>query len=856
MADSKLVVMLKLDGTDLGKGISRAQADIAKIGTAFTGAGLAAGAAVKFAAEFQDTTIKAARAAGMASQAFSSLAYAAGLGGVSADTLGKSMSKLQNPTDDAARTFRDLGIQMRDASGKVRDQEALLGDLADKFERIDSPVTKSQAAIRIFGEEGAKMVSVLEGGSKSLSDARKEAYAFGQTVSEQAGKNAEQFNDNLSKVTKGLTGFRNVVSESAIEMANQSGALEAVQNVLKSSIEWWRSLSKETQNTILKAGAIAAGFGAVLLALSAIAAILPSLAAGFKLLTGPVGVVTASVGAMTMAFNEYREAKKKGIEQEQFHANSLGVLGGAMRAISAIYDEVTAKIVTQAAAQSAATKVIMQADEAKKRAEEERNRRKKIKVTLSDSNDAQVLFKSEIINAVDDIKRAKWAASGATEKQMQRLNQQLEIQNRKYYDAGQQAVIAYAKVADAVAKVAGAIIKPFSDLTDTIAKGIEYDSQVALRDLDVVSQRAAETYAAQKEAMEAEETAKIKALEDSYDKQIAAVKAGEDAKTQAAQFAADQRLLAADEEYRKQLDALNAAFAAQMEADRLNYEMKMAELDLRAIDREQRQLTETIMEEDARLLKEQRESAHEKTLADLAKNYADKKKGIDDDLKGTEKANSEKNKAEIEALTNAKNLALEAAEAEKNAKLKKLDEDRAAQEKALEKQRLETQYKAQLDAFNATKGVKIAETVASGAAAAAQAFNAMAAALPFGVGVALGGALAATILGVTAMRVGQINSQQPIKPAGLLEDGGFIGGSGRHMNGTDYAARVESGEFYIDRGRSAKMLRAIDNGIAGGGGVQITFQAGAIQGDIRDERTMNMLAVRLGNLIQRQMVTA
>ena len=95
----------------------------------------------------------------------------------------------------------------------------------------------------------------------------------------------------------------------------------------------------------------------------------------------------------------------------------------------------------------------------------------------------------------------------------------------------------------------------------------------------------------------------------------------------------------------------------------------------------------------------------------------------------------DQNKAEIEALTIAKAEALEKAEAEKNAKLKALDEQRAKEEKDLEKQRLQTQYNAQVDAFNATKATKMAETVASGIASAAQAFAALAP-IPF-VGVAL-----------------------------------------------------------------------------------------------------------------------
>jgi len=246
MADSKLVVFLKLDGTEFGKGISQAQADTAKLGAAFSAVGVAAGAAVKFAANFQDSMIKTARSAGMASASFSSLAYAANLSGVQAGELAKNMTKLQNPSETATRAFKDLGIQIKDSKGNLKDQGQLLNELSDRLAGITDPATRSQAAIRIFGEEGAKMASLLEGGSKALAEARKEAYEFGQTVSKEAGENAEKFNDNIAKVTMGLSGLRNVVAESAIEFINQSKALETVQNALKGAIEWWRGLSDST----------------------------------------------------------------------------------------------------------------------------------------------------------------------------------------------------------------------------------------------------------------------------------------------------------------------------------------------------------------------------------------------------------------------------------------------------------------------------------------------------------------------------------------------------------------------------------------------------------------------------------
>ena len=959
MADSKLVVFLKLDGTEFGKGISQAQADTAKLGAAFSAVGVAAGAAVKFAANFQDSMIKTARSAGMASASFSSLAYAANLSGVQAGELAKNMTKLQNPSETATRAFKDLGIQIKDSKGNLKDQGQLLNELSDRLAGITDPATRSQAAIRIFGEEGAKMASLLEGGSKALAEARKEAYEFGQTVSKEAGENAEKFNDNIAKVTMGLSGLRNVVAESAIEFINQSKALETVQNALKGAIEWWRGLSDSTKETIMLVVSGVAAFGGLLLALSAVAAILPAIAAGFKLLIGPVGLIILGVTGLAAALTLLRTDQDKQIKAAEEaerqavrngaawkdNARALEELRGKSKLTGAEQDKL-ADIKKRVAAEAlrlgqninVETMSLQQLIDKTKEFQriQKVEQYKEINKQLVDlgkrynettanlervNKEVENLTKSgfggaAMLKAYTDSSARLTKQQAELQARLTAVGKKLEDSNKKEEEAIQTAIkfssateqvdrswvyatrgldgfnsavgnfvrdtapdmisaqlefeefsraversmekskvaIATAGLVEAAAKVAQQVIAPFGQLTDAIAKGIEYDSQVALRDLDVVSNRAAEAYKANREALEMQEAEKIKALEKSFDEQIRVLTEGENAKNQAAQRAADERLLIANDEYERAKAAAEEKFKADLERDQMEYEAKMALLEERALDREQRQLTETIMEEDARLLREQREREHEARLAELAKEFAGKQKSIDADLKATEKANADKNKAEIEALQTAKAEALTAAEAEKNAKLKALDEQRAKEEKDLEKQRLQTQYNAQVDAFNATKATKMAETVASGIASAAQAFAALAP-IPF-VGVALGTAAAAVITAAMGMRVAQIEKQKPIKPAGLLEDGGVIAGNITHAQG-GIPAEVESGEMFIDKGRTAKMLRAIDNGLAGmGGGVTVNIMAGAIQGDIRDESTLNKLADKLGRQIQRRMVFA
>src|SRR5690606_39618881 len=92
-----------------------------------------------------------------------------GIQGSTAGTaLNHILNQLQNSSSKAADLFAQLGIEIRDSSGAVRDFDELLIDL------MDSEVTSTQL-IEAFGQEhGPKLVSVLqqgEGAGRKLAEA-------------------------------------------------------------------------------------------------------------------------------------------------------------------------------------------------------------------------------------------------------------------------------------------------------------------------------------------------------------------------------------------------------------------------------------------------------------------------------------------------------------------------------------------------------------------------------------------------------------------------------------------------------------------------------------------------------------
>lgn len=239
MAGSALIgalrVSLGLDTAQFEAGLKRSQASLDKFGklagTAFQvaaagaiAAGAAMGFAVKGAIDHADALSKSAQKAGVTTEALSRLAYAADFSDVSLEGLTGGLAKLSkamadaavNKTSATATAFKALGIEVADASGKLRNSDVVFAEIADRFSMMEAGATKTALALQIFGKSGAEMIPLLDGGSAELKRLADEADRLGITLSTKTGKDAERFNDTLTLIGKVLQGVTNKVMEAAL----------------------------------------------------------------------------------------------------------------------------------------------------------------------------------------------------------------------------------------------------------------------------------------------------------------------------------------------------------------------------------------------------------------------------------------------------------------------------------------------------------------------------------------------------------------------------------------------------------------------------------------------------------------
>jgi len=209
---SGAVTAIKRVNTELGGLQSIAAKSLGSFGGLLAGGAAVTGliAITKRAIDTGDAFAKMSAKTGVAVEDLTKLQYAADLSGVSSEALQKGMISLAAATVEAAsgsgiagEAITKLGVKVRNADGSMRSSIDVLYDLADQFSLMPDGVEKTNAAVDIFGKKlGADMIPLLNGGSAGLRAMGDEAERLGLVMSTELAKKSEEFNDNLSRLSK------------------------------------------------------------------------------------------------------------------------------------------------------------------------------------------------------------------------------------------------------------------------------------------------------------------------------------------------------------------------------------------------------------------------------------------------------------------------------------------------------------------------------------------------------------------------------------------------------------------------------------------------------------------------------
>jgi hypothetical protein len=245
MADNSIKVLITGDGAQLSKALNTASSQIQSFGrkasaslSAFgrglsvLGVGGAAGlaAGIKRSVDAMDDLYKASQKAGVSVEVLSKLRYAADLSGVEAQGLdnalrflNKSLAEGAKGTKEYAEALAAVGVGPADSAA-----EALL-KIADAFSKMPDGAEKTALALKLFGKSGTEMIPLLNAGAAGISKMTDEAKRLGLEISTNTAKQAEAFNDNITRLAGAIRGpFNEALAAALPSLESFSNRLVAV----------------------------------------------------------------------------------------------------------------------------------------------------------------------------------------------------------------------------------------------------------------------------------------------------------------------------------------------------------------------------------------------------------------------------------------------------------------------------------------------------------------------------------------------------------------------------------------------------------------------------------------------------
>lgn len=171
---------------------------------------------IKFADQLDEMSMRL----GISTETLSGWGYAAKLSGTDLESLAGAIPKLSktlaaaaDESSKAGELFKALGIDVKDATGNLRDVEDVLPEIADRFKALKNDTTEAALAQELFGRSGANMLEFLNRGSAGIQELSDRAAELGLIVSGDTAAAAAQFNDSLEDLRAVTTAFGLQIAE-------------------------------------------------------------------------------------------------------------------------------------------------------------------------------------------------------------------------------------------------------------------------------------------------------------------------------------------------------------------------------------------------------------------------------------------------------------------------------------------------------------------------------------------------------------------------------------------------------------------------------------------------------------------
>lgn len=196
------------------RGFDNTVASIKLLSVAAAGAAVIVGRMVLKQADQAQQAIKTAQSVGLTVESLTALRFAADQSGVSQEQLttaltiaAKNAELAAKGTGSAKDAYASLGISVMDASGELKSSGVLMGEVAERFAKMEDGAKKTALATQMFGRQGAALIPLLNSGKGGIRALLDEARRLGVVIDTETARAAERFSDNLTRLKGVQQGF-------------------------------------------------------------------------------------------------------------------------------------------------------------------------------------------------------------------------------------------------------------------------------------------------------------------------------------------------------------------------------------------------------------------------------------------------------------------------------------------------------------------------------------------------------------------------------------------------------------------------------------------------------------------------
>ncbi len=176
-----------------------------------------------------DNLGKASTQLGLSSNELQRWRFAADLAGVEGKAFDQSLRILQknafmaadNPTGEAAKGFKELGIEVKDASGELKPANVLMTETGVALGELDNATKRVALAQILMGRTGAKLLPLFKDGAKGLAAALAALDKFGGGLSEDLIPLAEDAQDRFTEFNAVWLSFKSRLATAVLPILNQ-----------------------------------------------------------------------------------------------------------------------------------------------------------------------------------------------------------------------------------------------------------------------------------------------------------------------------------------------------------------------------------------------------------------------------------------------------------------------------------------------------------------------------------------------------------------------------------------------------------------------------------------------------------